>query len=55
MATDPKCECMLPFSVLDKLSHEAHVAFHTGDRKRQELAWLELVWAQMLADGQVAA
>lgn len=52
---DPKCECMLSFSVLETLSHEAHVAFHTGDVAGMERAWLEAVWAQFTLDGMVAA
>lgn len=55
VATDPQCECMLSFSVLEVLSQEAHVALHTGDAAGIEKAWLEAVWQQFILDGMVAA
>lgn len=52
---DPKCECMLSFSVLESLSHKAHVAFHTHDVAGMELAWLEAVALQVAQDERLAA
>lgn len=55
MATNPspeaRCECMLAFATIDAIGHTAHVAAHTHGI---EVAWLEAVWAQVMAE-EVAA